>query len=173
MRKHAAIQQETFTIVNTETDLTLLAFNLTTSSPSIMNRFTTITRTGLTAMRNLSQSPFPTGVIVAGRSTSWIAFEQPNLALYVKHPKPIEKPTDTHGSKEDDAAPKTASATSAKTTGEEKSRQRNSTTQPTATGDKPDSTKDKGTATCSSPDLHFLNTTLINIEGSPATWACK
>lgn len=101
-----------------------------------------------------------------------MAFEQPNPALYIKYPPKTDNSTKTQGSNESDAALKTVSATAAKTTGGEKPRQGNTTTQPTTTSDKPDSTKDKGTATVSL-DSTFLSTTLINIDGCPVTWACE
>ena len=132
-----------------------------------MNRFTTITRAGLTAMRAFSQSPMPTGAVVTRRWISWMAFEQPNPALYIKYPPKTDGSTKIHGSDESDVAPKTVSATAGKTTGGEKPRQEKATT-----SDKPNSTKDKGTAT-SSPDSSFLSTTLINIDGCPVTWACE
>ena len=123
-------------------------------------------------MRTFSQSPFPTGVVVTRRSISWMAFEQPNPALYVKYPPKTDDSTKIHGSNESDVAPKTVSSTAAKTTGGEKPRQEKATTQSTTTSDKPDSTKDKGTATVSL-DSTFLSTTLINIDGCPVTWACE
>ena len=155
-----------------------------------------VSRVGIAVMRPISRpasSPVKFTTTPIHRPISWMAFEAPSQTLYANHLRKyheqFEAPSQTlyqyhlRKYREDQAAIALKSETheniqntaseAAITASGTKDRQEDAGAHSTTPSDKQDSTKGVKTKPRTDPDSTFLSTTLIQIQGCPATWPCE